>query len=208
MVIQAVSAGYNAGNFAKITINDILINPEAKASDIGRTNRGLHVIIMDSADGSISLCLVFDTYKSSDEFEDWISKNNVNEGMIVIAACKDDCTTNMSLKVIKWFKDMGSQEITKIRYRQGFAFIGVYGGASPPVEKRAPFREDPVQVTQIVETEDGHTLRPKDDKNEMQMEIEFDPNGLELQKDFPDQGPFFDSIKDLIPEEYGFGTLK
>lgn len=40
---------------------------------------------------------VFDTYKSSEELEKFIDrKKNLAEGSIVIAACKDECTSNLS----------------------------------------------------------------------------------------------------------------
>ena len=48
-------------------------------------------------------------------------------GHIVVAACKDDCVTNLSTAGKKWFFDMGSKEIWNLGYRQGFSFIGING---------------------------------------------------------------------------------
>jgi len=69
---------------------------------------------------------VFDTYRRSDKFDQFIDEG-IEEGHIVAAACRDDCITNMSEKGKKWFEDMGSLEIKELGYRQGFAFIGQFG---------------------------------------------------------------------------------
>ena len=66
---------------------------------------------------------VFDTYKTSDDLEDFIDFD-VKKGSIVIVACKDDCVTKMSDQVKQWFSDMGSKYIKNLQYRQSFVFIG------------------------------------------------------------------------------------
>ena len=49
------------------------------------------------------------------------------KGYLVLAACKDECSTNLSLKAKEWFKSMGSTDIEVVGYRCGYAFIGVVG---------------------------------------------------------------------------------
>ena len=43
---------------------------------------------------------------------------------------------------------MGSQDITSLRYRESFAFIGIKGGKSP-LEKISSNEKEPVSITQI-----------------------------------------------------------
>ena len=68
----------------------------------------------------------FDTYKSSVELQKFIDVG-VPPRHMIIAACKDDCVTNLSQSCKQWFVDMGSDEIMKLQYRQGWAFIGITG---------------------------------------------------------------------------------
>ena len=71
---------------------------------------------------------VFDTYKSSKNFENFLQKQIITSGHIIVAACKDDCVNNLSVKIKKWFYKMAaSKEIWSLKYRCGFALIGIYG---------------------------------------------------------------------------------
>ena len=79
---------------------------------------------------------VFDTYANSQSFDDFIT-NKVRDGLIIIAACKDDCVTNLSRKGKEFFAHMGSEDIWDLEYREGFAFIGVTGGKDSH-DRRAP----------------------------------------------------------------------
>lgn len=67
---------------------------------------------------------VFDTYETSTALDKLITGDLIPEGHIVAAACKDDCTTNISFAAMNWFTEMGSREFTNLHYRDGFAFIG------------------------------------------------------------------------------------
>ena len=53
----------------------------------------------------------------------------------------------MSQKGKQWFKDMGSKEIENLKYRHGFAFIGVCGRLQAH-EKIAQSKKELAQVTQ------------------------------------------------------------
>ena len=57
--------------------------------------RGLHIALINPYNGYLKSCYIFDTFGSSDEFEEFID-NYVPTGFIVLAACKDDCVTSMS----------------------------------------------------------------------------------------------------------------
>lgn len=61
-----------------------------------------------------------------DQFNYLIEKD-IEDGHIVIAACNDDCVTNLNHLGKQWFANMGSYEINYLKYRQPFAFIGFIG---------------------------------------------------------------------------------
>ena len=85
-------------------------------------------MVMNTRNGKVETSQVFDTYKSSEKFEAFIDKK-IPAGFMVIAACKDDCTTNLSTKAKDWFADMGASGIYQcLKYRKAFAFVGFTGG--------------------------------------------------------------------------------
>lgn len=57
--------------------------------------RGMHIVIINEKTGKVETARVFDTHESSDEFDDFIVKD-LPRGRIVVAACKDDCNTELS----------------------------------------------------------------------------------------------------------------
>ena len=69
IVVKALSAGFDCGNIAEITINDVSLNFEANSNN---HHRGLHVAVIDPLSAKVSKSRVFDTYKSSDDFEEFI----------------------------------------------------------------------------------------------------------------------------------------
>ena len=89
----------------------------------------MHIVVINPISGKVEEARVFDTYSSSEAFEAFIDKDmgDMEEGTIVVAACWDDCTKALSLPVKCWFADMGSVHIMDLKYREGFAFIGVLG---------------------------------------------------------------------------------
>lgn len=109
--------------------------------------RGLHIVVVNPFDYKIESAKVFDTYKSSVELEKFIEKA-IPTGHIVVAACKDDCAKGLSWSGRKWFINMGSKEIVKLKYREGFVFIGKIGDKIPN-EKRSLNQEDDVSVAQV-----------------------------------------------------------
>ena len=94
-VIKVTSAGFNDGNMAEITINNEAVCLKNNGS---RDNhrRGLHILIINPSNGNIEFGEIFDTYKSSDKFNKFIS-SHIPKGYVVAAACKDDCITRLSV---------------------------------------------------------------------------------------------------------------
>ena len=68
--------------------------------------------------------------------EEFIRLAVIPDGHIVVAACQDECANQLSWECKKWFEAMGSQEISNLKYRESFSFIGVMG-KSQPNEKKA-----------------------------------------------------------------------
>ena len=59
--------------------------------------RGLNIAVINPDDGRIKMGRAFDTHESSEEMEKWIKNDEkVSKGCIVAAACKDDCSANLS----------------------------------------------------------------------------------------------------------------
>ena len=93
---------------------------------------------------------IFDTYVDSKDFERFVG-SQIPDGYIVVVACKDECTTALSNTGKGWFAGLGSKEIWKVGYREGFAFIGIQGKKTEVYEKRAMQKRDKVSVTQVFE---------------------------------------------------------
>ena len=151
MIINAKSARSNrkGKKFAEISINN---SPVKMPKNENGNFRGLHIVILDPKNGKIENSQVFDTFKSSDALEEFI-KFNVPDGKIVIAACQDECTSELSEKAKKWFLDMGSNEILDLKYREGFAFIGISGQKQGAFDKKSGSENsDDVVVQQIFKT--------------------------------------------------------
>ena len=140
--MQASSAGFKAGNFATISLDGI---PVTVAKNENDHYRGLHMVIINSSSGKVESAQVFDTYKSSEQFDAFIDIG-IPEGHIVIAACKDECATNLSDKAREWFANLGSKLIWGLEPREGFAFLGI-SGQKDAYEKRSEHLKDQVQIT-------------------------------------------------------------
>lgn len=123
-VVQVESAGFHGGNFAKIFIDD---DPVDMALNENDNDRGLHIAVLNHLNGQIDIAQIFDTYKTSEALNAFI-KSDFNEGSIVVAACKDECSISLSDEAKLWFEQMGSKHIWDLTYRHAWAFIGILGG--------------------------------------------------------------------------------
>ena len=77
---------------AKISINskEVVCKPNENG-----TGRGLHIVVIRPSDGKVLFAQVFDTYKASESFDEFM-KEGLKRGQIVAAACKDECIINLS----------------------------------------------------------------------------------------------------------------
>ena len=69
VVIQVTSSGFDHGNKAVINVDRRSVKMNR---DDSNEFRGMNVAIIDPNDGRIRHGRVFDTFKSSEEFEKWI----------------------------------------------------------------------------------------------------------------------------------------
>ena len=151
LIIQVKSAGFLAGNTANIRVDDQLIefdNSELRNHD----QRGLHIAVINTLTGHVETAQVFDTYKSSEEFDIFVNKE-IPRGFIIIAACKDECTTSLSDAAKVWFEKMGSSLIWTLEYRRSFAFVGI-SGESLCVESISLLDNEEATVIQVVPVND------------------------------------------------------
>ena len=75
-----------------ISINDI---PVKMIDNETGHSRGLHIVVINSYDGKVEMTKVFDTYKTSEGFHEFID-HAIPEGHIIVAACQDECMSNLS----------------------------------------------------------------------------------------------------------------
>ena len=81
------------------------------------------VVINPQANFTVMISQVFDTYKLTEKLDLFIKGNYVEKGYIVVAACKDDCSTKLTTEHRNWFAEFGSKEIWNLDYRDGFVFV-------------------------------------------------------------------------------------
>ena len=144
------STGFLAGNYARIKVNNIEVKCKPTFRESGDKGlRGLHIVVLNTTNCQVYKAQVFDTYRSSEQFDKFVDEP-LPDGHIVAAACMDECVTKLSDKGVEWFESMGSQCISKLRYRCGFAFIGVVG-SNTPLEQMSTKKEVPVSVSQILQ---------------------------------------------------------
>ena len=154
LVVQVISAGYEAGDYAQITVNGRIVDVEQNSDG---HFRGLHIVVLNPKTGQVEFAKVFDTHKSPDEFEDFCLKD-IPTDYIIVAACKDDCSMNISEVSKCWFSGMGSTKIWNVGYRQGFAFIGKMG-LGKVIENVATVTDFQVNVQQVFIIKDKETVR-------------------------------------------------
>ena len=86
----------------------------------------MHIVLINPSNGKIEFAQIFDTHMNKDSMDVFMEKR-LPLGFIVIAACKDECSTRLSRDSKKWFEYIGSKLIKNVKYRLGFCFIGVVG---------------------------------------------------------------------------------
>ena len=94
LFVQSTSSGYHHGNFAKITLNHVEVVFEKNENG---HDRGLHLAVVNLGNGGkVVFSKIFDTYKSCTQLDTFIKTQQFPPNSIIIAACKDDCSKNLS----------------------------------------------------------------------------------------------------------------
>jgi hypothetical protein len=139
--LKVESAGGNAGNFARISIN---------GTDIGLNyGRGLNVAVFDQTTGQVLSKANFDTFLpgNAPRFADFIK--SVPTGQIVAVAVKDDAIANLYTEaydaVVQAFLSIGSTKFGDLSFQGSWALIGQKGGFADATEELSP--NSPVTVT-------------------------------------------------------------
>lgn len=124
--IEIFSAGANAGD--KNSYAEIRINGEEVVSR-HNSKRGLNVLVLNGPDHKIILNDVYNTFTDQVDDSARLVKDfeNIPAGSVIIAAVKDDASQNMSNSVKNIFKNMGSQAVKKLGFKQGWGFLGIKG---------------------------------------------------------------------------------
>lgn len=119
------------------------------------------MVIINPMNGFVKMAKAFDTHASSNEFDQFI-KEEIPDGDIIVAACKDECIGHLSINAKFWFSNMGSHEIWKLGYRKGFVFIGKSGSYTGANEKRGFWANEHVSVSQIFQLNQESYLEDED----------------------------------------------
>ncbi|KAI8372813.1 glycosyl hydrolases family 15-domain-containing protein [Radiomyces spectabilis] len=119
LVVRVQSAGYCAGNFAKLEIN---------GSAMDATSRGIHVWTMTLRDKVVIERASFDTHISEEESADFVRFLNwIPARTVVVIAAKDEFTEHLTTEAVEALEALGSRKIRQVRYRDSYVFVGERG---------------------------------------------------------------------------------
>ncbi|KAF9358964.1 hypothetical protein BGX26_000506 [Mortierella sp. AD094] len=119
VTIKVQSGGYHSGSFSKILINE---------STMSVSSRGINMVVIDPVQGVLIESVSFDTHISEDESDDLARLVDwLQPGMIVICSTKDDCFEHLTSAARLALKQLGSERMVDLKYRDSWCMIGEKG---------------------------------------------------------------------------------
>ncbi|KAG0198605.1 hypothetical protein BGX28_007964 [Mortierella sp. GBA30] len=139
LMIKVQSGGYHSGNFSKILVNE---------STMSVSSRGINMVVIDPVQGVLIESVTFDTHISEDESDDLARLVDwLQPGMIVICSAKDDCFEHLTAAARLALRQLGSEHVGDLKYRDSWCMIGEKGGQSGvAIEAHKAFMDGPTAV--------------------------------------------------------------
>jgi hypothetical protein len=120
--IEVQSAGFSHGNFATINVaGKMLVSAET-------AKRGLNFVALDPFKHEVIANDSYDTYGDAKAAARFVKDfHKLPKGAVIAIGVKDEASKRLSGEAKELIKALGSQEIQSLKFREGFAFIGVKG---------------------------------------------------------------------------------
>ncbi|KAF9116148.1 hypothetical protein BGX27_004488 [Mortierella sp. AM989] len=156
--IKVQSGGFHSGNFSKINVNE---------STMSVSSRGINLVVIDPVQGVVIESVSFDTHISEDESDDLARLVDwLHPGLIVVCSCKDDCFEHMTNSARLALKQLGSERVYDIKYRDSWCMIGEKGiEAGKAAEAHKSYMDGPTAV--LEKTFDLNHYKAKADDQEV-----------------------------------------
>ncbi|KAI8079740.1 glycosyl hydrolases family 15-domain-containing protein [Halteromyces radiatus] len=138
VVIRAQSAGYNAGNFAKVDIN---------GNTVMASSRGVHVWAVTRQDKMILEQASFDTHISFEESANFVKFIHwLKDDMVIVIVVRDDFTEHLTPEAIDLLEVLGSKTIRHVKYRDSYVLITQKGDPESALEEHKSASDGPTDV--------------------------------------------------------------